>query len=169
MEATDNITTTENPTRRTRLRRTARLLVAMVALAIPLAVLGNAAPAGATGASGAATGRAAAYCGTSSTSRTHPHGVTKVKITINRYCAGATFVTIKLSDTKCDGRSAKVELGNVGTWTNSNGCGTTKTWSFGANSSHGMPNSGTIKVCQWAANSVTWSTVSCFNMGVPAR
>jgi hypothetical protein len=151
------VKTSENTTDRApRLRRSASFLAALLTLALPLLVLGSASPAD-----------AAAYCGSTSLSKPHPDGVAKVNVTINRYCAGATYVTIKLSDTKCDGRSAKVELGNVGTWTNSNGCGTTKTWSFGANSSHGMPNSGTIKVCLWAANSLTWSSVSCTNMTVP--
>ena len=148
--------TSEIPIARPRLRRLAGTVAAMLALAIPVAVLGSAAPAG-----------AAAYCGTSSMSKTHPHGVTKVNLTINRYCEGATYVTLKLSDTKCDARSALVELGDIGVWQNSNGCGTTRTWSFGANSSHGMPNSGTIKVCQWAANSTGRSSISCTDFTVP--
>jgi hypothetical protein len=144
----------DNPYGRTggrpRARRPITLLLALLALAAPLMVVGTASPA------------AAADCNVLSSSWTHKDGVSKISGLRISNCGSYTIIKMTVHDLKCDGRSAigsveRTSDSDIRRFTNSKGCGTSQAFSYQYNGT--FPT--TFKVCQWAANSVTWSSVHC--------
>lgn len=136
--------------RRPRARRPIVLLLALLTLAAPLMVIGSASPAG------------AADCNVLSSSWSHKDGVTRISGLRISNCGSYTIIKMTVHDTKCDGRSAIASVertsdSDIRRFENSKGCGTSQTFSYQHNGS--FPTN--FKVCQWAANSVTWSSVHC--------